>query len=296
MMMTIGQFAQSTGLSAKALRLYDEIGLLTPSEVNPSTGYRRYRRAQIRRGAQLAVLRRMGVPLELAGQLLDDPDRAEERLDAHTRQVRARHAAELAAISSGRALLAGYDQPGELQRRHATAQPWVGATLTFPSDPQAAAVDPSGVSDEAANAAFGTLHHALVQAGVEVTGPWWTTLTISEDGCSIQIVLCWPVAGLPEATFAVPGLQVTMGVLPERYEALVQVRHAVGDDSAVGGDDHIMGGVPVAAAVHLEEQLTDSDESVDGQVRQVGLLDANGGPVGIELVVTTAIITEQPGN
>ena len=295
MLMTIGQFAQSTGLSAKALRLYDEIGLLTPAEVDPSSGYRRYRRVQIRRGAQLAVLRRMGVPLELAGQLLDDPDRAEERLDAYTKQVLARHAAELAAITSGRALLTAYDQPAELQRRRVPAQPWVGAVLALSSNPQSAAVDPSDVSEEAANAAFGGLHHALVEAGVAVTGPWWTTLTISEDGCSVRVVLCWPVAELPEATFTVPGLNVTMGVLPERCEALVQMRYSAGDDSADGRDDQVMGSVPVAETVHLEEQLTDDDEALDGQVRQVGLLDADGRPVGIELVVTTAITTGQAG-
>lgn len=73
--MTIGQCAQITGLSAKALRLYDERGLLAPAEIDATNGYRRYHHEQVRRGAQLAVLRRMGVSLELAGHVLSDPDR-----------------------------------------------------------------------------------------------------------------------------------------------------------------------------------------------------------------------------
>jgi hypothetical protein len=40
--MTIGEFSKRSRLSAKALRLYDELGLLLPAEVDPSSGYRLY--------------------------------------------------------------------------------------------------------------------------------------------------------------------------------------------------------------------------------------------------------------
>ena len=45
--MTIGSFARLSGVSPHALRHYDEVGLLHPHEVDSSSGYRRYRRAQI---------------------------------------------------------------------------------------------------------------------------------------------------------------------------------------------------------------------------------------------------------
>ena len=38
--MTIGEFATAAGLTPKALRLYDELGLLRPAQVDPTTGYR----------------------------------------------------------------------------------------------------------------------------------------------------------------------------------------------------------------------------------------------------------------
>ena len=41
-MMSIGDFARASGLTAKALRLYDETGLLEPAEVDEFTGYRWY--------------------------------------------------------------------------------------------------------------------------------------------------------------------------------------------------------------------------------------------------------------
>ena len=42
--MAIGEFAVAAGLTPKALRLYDELGLLRPAEVDPATGYRTYAR------------------------------------------------------------------------------------------------------------------------------------------------------------------------------------------------------------------------------------------------------------
>jgi DNA-binding transcriptional MerR regulator len=46
-LMTIGRFARISGLSVHALRHYDEVGILTPAEVDADSGYRRYRRAQV---------------------------------------------------------------------------------------------------------------------------------------------------------------------------------------------------------------------------------------------------------
>ena len=40
--MTIGRFSRLTGLTVKALRHYDELGLLRPAGVDPDTGYRSY--------------------------------------------------------------------------------------------------------------------------------------------------------------------------------------------------------------------------------------------------------------
>ena len=41
--MPIGPFAAASRLSPRALRLYDENGLLAPARVDPDSGYRYYR-------------------------------------------------------------------------------------------------------------------------------------------------------------------------------------------------------------------------------------------------------------
>lgn len=62
-LLTIGAFAKASRLSPKALRLYDELGLLTPARVDPFTGYRFYAPEQLDRARLVAWLRRLGMPL-----------------------------------------------------------------------------------------------------------------------------------------------------------------------------------------------------------------------------------------
>ncbi len=62
-MLTIGEFARASRLSPKALRLYDELGLLTPARVDPVSGYRLYEPGQLEQARLVAWLRRLGMPL-----------------------------------------------------------------------------------------------------------------------------------------------------------------------------------------------------------------------------------------
>ncbi|SCF57665.1 protein phosphatase 2C domain-containing protein [Streptomyces sp. Ncost-T10-10d] len=62
-LLTIGTFAKASHLSPKALRLYDELGLLAPARVDPVTGYRLYAPKQLDQARLVAWLRRLGMPL-----------------------------------------------------------------------------------------------------------------------------------------------------------------------------------------------------------------------------------------
>ncbi len=61
--LTIGDFGRASGLTAKALRLYDDLGLLQPADVDPWTGYRRYLPEQLEQARIVARLRLVGMPL-----------------------------------------------------------------------------------------------------------------------------------------------------------------------------------------------------------------------------------------
>ncbi|WP_110944019.1 MerR family transcriptional regulator [Streptomyces niger] len=62
-LLTIGAFARASRLSPKALRLYDDLGLLRPARVDPLSGYRFYAEDQLERARLVAWLRRLGMPL-----------------------------------------------------------------------------------------------------------------------------------------------------------------------------------------------------------------------------------------
>ncbi|WP_329134906.1 MerR family transcriptional regulator [Streptomyces sp. NBC_01476] len=79
-LLSIGAFARASRLSPKALRLYDELGLLTPARVDPVNGYRFYARGQLEQARLVAWLRRLGMPLARIQQVcaLDARDAARE--------------------------------------------------------------------------------------------------------------------------------------------------------------------------------------------------------------------------
>jgi PPM family protein phosphatase len=75
-LLTIGAFARATRLSIKALRLYDELGLLRPVRVDPFTGYRYYDRSQVERARLVVWLRRLGLPLARIQEVCELPPSA----------------------------------------------------------------------------------------------------------------------------------------------------------------------------------------------------------------------------
>jgi DNA-binding transcriptional MerR regulator len=90
-LLSIGRFARLSGLSIGAMRHYAEVGLLTPAEVSPETGYRFYRRDQADLAQLIARLRDFEMPLPEIRALLaaDQPERIRQ-LAAHRARMEAR--------------------------------------------------------------------------------------------------------------------------------------------------------------------------------------------------------------
>ena len=90
--LTIGQVARASGLTHRALRHYDELGVLRPAEVDPESGYRYYTRGQVEQAQLIANLRKLEVPLDEIRRILADPGAADarERIAAHRRRVASR--------------------------------------------------------------------------------------------------------------------------------------------------------------------------------------------------------------
>ena len=55
-LLTIGAFAKRSRLSPRALRIYDELGLLPPVVVDPQTGYRYYQPEQVEKARLIGLM------------------------------------------------------------------------------------------------------------------------------------------------------------------------------------------------------------------------------------------------
>ncbi|MFJ8190917.1 MerR family transcriptional regulator [Streptomyces sp. NPDC096094] len=148
--LTIGAFAARARLSAKALRLYDRMGLLVPDRVDEATGYRYYRTGQIERARLVALLRQLDMPLAQVAQVVHaDGPGAAVLLDAYWAGVEARVAGQRTLADYLRGRLSGrssevygkfvvetVDVPEQVvisETRHTLAgelPAWIGASLT----------------------------------------------------------------------------------------------------------------------------------------------------------------------
>jgi DNA-binding transcriptional MerR regulator len=83
---SIGEFSQISGLSVKALRFYDEKGLLKPARVDPATDYRYYDAASAERARVIARLRELQFPLDDIANVLAQCGDESDLLEAMKRQ------------------------------------------------------------------------------------------------------------------------------------------------------------------------------------------------------------------
>ena len=71
--LTVGQVAETFGVTVRTLHHYDEIGLLHPTE-RTHAGYRLYTGEDLQRLGTIVLYRRLGFPLEEVAELLDGAD------------------------------------------------------------------------------------------------------------------------------------------------------------------------------------------------------------------------------
>jgi DNA-binding transcriptional MerR regulator len=109
-LMTIGAFAERTRLSAKALRLYDRLGLVPPARTDPASGYRFYSEDQVDGARLVALLRRLGMPLPVIADVLGKPPgEAAETIGGDWAQIESATAERRVLVSYIQARLKGDD-------------------------------------------------------------------------------------------------------------------------------------------------------------------------------------------
>ncbi|NEE02127.1 MerR family transcriptional regulator [Phytoactinopolyspora halotolerans] len=163
-LLSIGRFARVCWLSIKALRLYDETGLLRPAYVDPVSGYRYYKAEQAGTARAIAILRSLDMPLSEIKDLVTekDPDRFRDRLDAHRavleeRIERHRHMLQRVDDFIRKGAVMAY----EFSTTTIEPVTVIGRTLSTP---------PEAIS-ETAGPVYHQIYEALGRAGITPTAP-----------------------------------------------------------------------------------------------------------------------------
>jgi len=112
-LMTIGTFAIRTRLSPKALRLYDRLGLVSPTRTDPASGYRLYSEDQVAEAQLVSLLRGLDMPLPVIADIIARPPReAADAVGRYWAGIEAQIAARRSLVSYIQARLTGADMTG----------------------------------------------------------------------------------------------------------------------------------------------------------------------------------------
>jgi DNA-binding transcriptional MerR regulator len=89
-LLPIGRFARLSGLTVKALRHYDALGLLSPALTDPASRHRWYSPDQLEPARRIRRLRELDLPLPAVRAVLAAPNGGRDLLIAYRRDVEAR--------------------------------------------------------------------------------------------------------------------------------------------------------------------------------------------------------------
>lgn len=188
-LVTIGRFSEMTRLSVKALRLYDDSGLLRPAWVDPSSGYRYYRLSQANRAEAIRILRSVEMPLDDIHETLAHDDRSivRKKLAEHRARLADRLAEQERMLRFLERLIAREDgiMPYDVTTKDVSDQPVVAVRKTTTL---------RDIGDDIA-AGFGALVHHIGPRGITPTGaPFVVYHDMIDADTDGDVEVCLPVA------------------------------------------------------------------------------------------------------
>lgn len=206
--LTIGELARRSRLSLKALRLYDELRLLPPHEVDPVTGYRYYRPDQAERARLIGLLRQLDMPLAEIAVVLERRDPA--ALLGWWSGVSREHERRAGVVRYLASVLDGSRPPAFEVASRRVAEVKVATLSRRVTQPELPAFIPE---------ALATVRSVLAGAGVEADCIDWTVYHGLVSGDSDAMVeVCVPFRGSFE-----PSAGVAVRFEPEHDEAWTRV-------------------------------------------------------------------------
>ncbi len=270
-MFSIGDFAAIGRVSVRMLRHYDAIGLLTPAQIDPATGYRWYRADQLRRLNRVIALKDLGFTLDQVARILDDKVSTEElhgMLRLRRAQLADRLSADTARLTGVEARLRMIEKEGQMGTEDVVLKPVPAARVA-----ELSAVAASYQGDDL-TPVMGPLYDQLMGR--------LQLADVSPSGAPIAYYVDEPTA---EGT---PGGEGG----PVRAHAAIEVPAQTG----TGYDFDVLDlpGIPVAATIVHRGHLAESMTSMQALARWIE--DNGWRPVGYAREVCLEFDKDNPAN
>lgn len=213
-LVTIGEFSRLSHLTAKALRHYHEVGLLTPMQIDQS-GYRRYDVAQVQQAQLVRRLRLLDMPVpDIKAMLAADTEAARDAAIAdHLQRMQESLGRTSQVVASLRALLQPTDSPIGVEYRVVAETPAIGIR---------AQVHRADVADRCGKA-FPLIYAAVAGAGTDPAGPGGATYDAAFFEQDIGEVIVFVPVAQPAAEFpaGLGGQVESLGLPPGRFAVAV---------------------------------------------------------------------------
>ncbi len=187
--MPIGRFARSCRLSVKALRHYNELGLLEPAFVDPQSRYRYYSRDQARAAVMISMLRSLDLPLAVIRDALSaKPTDLKALIDAEAIRIEAEVATRQQTLLSLRHLA----KSGELVPYDIVVEEHPERNVARLST----TTDSVGLIPDTTELIY-ALQAELRESGVAVGEAIFAINEFSEGGDQITVHACFELAAKP---------------------------------------------------------------------------------------------------
>lgn len=197
-MLNIGEFARQGRVSARMLRHYDALGLLTPAHVDASTGYRLYAAGQLSRLNRIVALKELGFSLPQVRSILDEAVSGEQlrgMLRLRRVELAEQIAVDNARLTQVEARLAIIEREGAMPTNDVQIKriPAIRvAQLTATAD----SFEPESIGP-VLSPLYPQLFGQLAAAGLTPTGPHLAYYTSAGAGDAVVAHACVPVDAQP---------------------------------------------------------------------------------------------------
>jgi DNA-binding transcriptional MerR regulator len=198
-MYSIGDLARLGGVSVRMLRHYDEIGVVRPAEVSPSTGYRRYGPAELLRLHRAVALKELGFSLADIARLLDEQISTDElrgMLRLRLAQLADHISRSQDQLRRVELRIASIDKEETMSARQLTDN-----EVTMRSIPEVLVAEAVGIAPgfepgdigPVIQPLYDPLLERIVASGFDVVGPSIAYYEDAPDGDGIRVAATFPV-------------------------------------------------------------------------------------------------------